>query len=176
MPKPKPNPKKRTNPFESKKPLKLNNYTIDIAETNYKTLNIYSLLSKKNQSHTSLPKTITEIKKIAKENGYKSITGTTWIFAEHPKIAERMGIIIPQERIIAFNKLKEKYKILKIIGINNNKKIFRILPPEISEQIRRNPAFVFSVIDCIVETNKGPERKTVIVPFNSVFIPFTIKL
>ncbi len=163
-------------PNKSRK-IEFDNHTIYIEEKNTHRLEIAEFFVKNRKNpNRDLPVIIKGLMDFARKKGYSTITGNTWIFAEHPAIAERLGVIIPQKdkKIAAFNEYKKKKNIIKILGAKPKTKI---LPPEISKEVRKNPDFAFKTIDCIIKTDGGYHVRTEIcVPYEYIFLPFAIKL
>lgn len=150
-------------------PIKFDKHTIYFEKLSKDSLELSGLFAKKRVlPNSDLPIIINSLKETARRKGFKKIKGDTWIFAEHPKIAERLGITINHEQLTKFNNIKRKYNIIKIIGINKKRTLISALSKEKPRK--------YVGVDCIVKTENGPINRTIKIPFDSILLPFEIKL
>ncbi|MFA5745993.1 MAG: hypothetical protein WCX82_01220 [archaeon] len=71
--------------------------------------------------------TISELKTLfenlneyGKQNNCEYIDGITWIFAEYPLIAKRLGLTIDSKNLEVYNKIKRENGVLKVFGLDKN--------------------------------------------------------
>lgn len=172
-----------------KKKITIKNYKINLEKQKFKTLEITNLINKSKKNTGDLPQIITELKNVAKNSGYKKIIGETWIFSEHPKIAEKLNVVVDVNKIISFNEIKKKNNIVKIIGINKNfmKKTnspfiddpaIKFYNKNTKRDYNRFTGYLESItlFDCIVKTEKGLEQKSIFLPSKDMLVSFKINL
>jgi hypothetical protein len=81
-------------------------------------LNIARLYKKKGGSVRALKLVFNKLFDVAKKNNVKYIYTNTWIFAEHPKLAEKLGFKLVPGSDANFNRQLKKYDVKKIISFN----------------------------------------------------------
>jgi hypothetical protein len=175
--------------IKSKK-ITLDNHILYVKEKNAMNLELEAVLAKK-KPNADFSIIINGLKDIAKKSGYSSIVGKTWIFAEHPKIAERMGVFVDPKALEAYNAIKKEYNILKIQGINKKmilsksgfileknikfQKATKTMDETSALRIFRNHE-PYIIVNCIIKTENGPKKKTFLLPTKIILQPFEINL
>lgn len=149
--------------------IKLDRYKIKLERKGLNTIELSELYAiKKAPQNYDLPIIINGLKEIARNKGYTKIKGFSWIFAEHPTIAKRLGVTVDPKKLIEFNRIKRKHNIVKINGLNDKKTIFNFnLYQKFGDYI---------AIDCIVKTDNGPINKTIKIPSKYIALPFEINI
>ncbi len=83
-----------------------------------KTLNILWLENKTRPNLTEFLKIISNFKKIAKEQNCLEISCRTWIFAQRPFLAKKLGFVPKsQKQVEIFNNIIKKNNAKKVLGI-----------------------------------------------------------
>jgi hypothetical protein len=181
---------KNIKPKKSTK-ITFDNHVLYVKEKNALNLELESILSKRKNPNLDLPIIINGLIDLARKNGYSTITGKTWIFAEHPKIAERMGISVDSKALEAYNALKKEYNILKIQGISKKiilskssflleknikfQKMVKTMDENSFSRMARNHE-PYIIVNTIIKTEKGLKNKTFLLPKKLILFPFEIKL
>lgn len=146
-----------------------------------KVLEIDSLLKKKSSKPGNLPIMFSELKRVAKSNGYTHISGNTWIFAEHPNIAKKLGVYVSPKSQAKYDAVKKRYNIVKIKGILTDKdiranKVASKINPNTPGEIYKKDAPDSMIFECVIKTKKGLVTRNILLPFENVLLKFKLKL
>lgn len=127
------------------KTLSNSGYVVYYYITDKNTLDITLLHNKERATIPQLKNIYYKILKVAKENNVDYISTVTWIFAEHPKLAEELGFELVPSSDFVYKRMLKKYNIKKIIGFDavhssvkaktNSGKIINVYLPSFPEYV-----------------------------------------